>query len=116
MDLVREILRQIEARPEAHGWIDFDLPDRASEEVCYHVEIMAKANLIEADDVSTLAGPDWKAKKLTWAGHEFLEAARNDTIWQKAKTQMAEKVGGMPFDVMLALLLETAKRQVLGDS
>ncbi len=116
MDLVRDILRQIEAWPNAQGWIEFDLPDRSPEEVSHHVEIMAKAGLIEAVDASTMSGPDWKAKKLTWNGHEFLEAARNDTIWQRAKTRMAEKVGGMPFDVMLALLLETAKRQVLGDN
>jgi hypothetical protein len=115
MDLVREILRQIEAWPEAQGLIDFDLPDRSPEEVIYHVEIMAKAGLIEAQDASTLARNYWRAKKLTWKGHEFLEAARNDTIWKKAKTQLTEKVGGMSFDVMLALLKEIAKRQVLGE-
>ena len=116
MDLVREILQQIEAWPDAYGWIEFDLPDCSPEEVSHHVEIMAKFGLIEALDVSTKSGPNWKATKLTWNGHEFLEAARDDTIWQKAKSRMIERVGGMPFDLMLALLLETAKRQVLGDN
>ena len=116
MDLVREILQQIEAWPNAQGWIEIDLPDRSPEEVSHHVEIMAKFGLIEALDVSTLSGPDWKATKLTWNGHEFLEAARSDTIWQKAKSRLTERVGGVPFDVMLALLLDIAKRQVLGDN
>ncbi len=116
MDLVREILQQIEAWPNAQGWIEFDLPDRSLEEVIYHIEIMAKAGLIEAHDASTLARSYWKAKKLTWNGHEFLEAARSDTIWQRAKALMAEKGGGTSFEVMLALLKELAKRQILGDS
>ncbi len=116
MDLVREILQQIEAWPNAQGWIEFDLPDRSPEEVSHHVEIMAKFGLIEARDASTMSGPDWKATKLTWNGHEFLEAARSDTIWQRAKALMAEKGGGTSFEVMLALLIELAKRQILGDS
>ncbi len=41
---------------------------------------------------------------------------RDDTVWQKTKSRVAERIGGMPFDVMLALLLETAKRQVLGNN
>ncbi len=116
MDLVREILRQIEAWPEPQGWVEFDMPDRLPDEVSYHVAIMADAGLIQAQDVSNLQMYDWRAKKLTWTGHEFLEAARNDTIWQRAKALMAEKGGGTSFEVMLALLIELAKRQILGDS
>ncbi len=116
MDLVREILQQIEAWPEPQDWVEFDLPDRLPDEVNYHVAMMAEAGLIQAQDVSTLQMYDWKATKLTWNGHEFLEAARNDTIWQRAKALMAEKGGGTSFEVMLALLKELAKRQVLGDN
>ncbi|MFZ1073703.1 MAG: DUF2513 domain-containing protein [Verrucomicrobiia bacterium] len=38
----------------------------------------------------------------TWDGHEFLDAARNDTIWRKAGEQI--KKSGV--DVTLSLLKE----------
>lgn len=43
---------------------------------------------------------------LTWSGHEFLEAARNDTIWKKAGEQI--KKSGV--DVTLSLLQEILKQ------
>jgi Hypothetical protein (DUF2513) len=42
---------------------------------------------------------------LTWRGHEFMDAARNDTVWRKAKTRVMANVGGLAFDVLRATLL-----------
>jgi hypothetical protein len=42
--------------------------------------------LIEALDLSTLSGVCWKPQRLTYNGHQFLDAARSDTVWQKAKS------------------------------
>jgi|TARA_B110000093_G_scaffold133925_1_gene143340 hypothetical protein len=51
---------------------------------------------------------------LTWQGHEFIEAARNDGIWNKAKDIMLKKTGGMSLDVLKVLLTDLAKKAVLG--
>ena len=43
---------------------------------------------------------------MTWAGHEFLDAARNNAIWHKA-TERIKKSG---VDVTLSLLQELLKQ------
>ena len=50
---------------------------------------------------------------LTWAGHEFLDSARDETSWNKATGQL-QKVNGT-FGVPLLLeLLKVYAKQALG--
>lgn len=49
--------------------------------------------------------------RLTMQGHDFLEAARNDTVWNKAK-HAATKVGGVSIDVFKDLLLVLLKAEL----
>lgn len=53
-------------------------------------------------------------KRLTYAGHEFIEASRRDTLWQKAKTIALEKTGGLSVDVLKAILIKLATDAALG--
>lgn len=46
--------------------------------------------------------------RLTWLGHEFLDAARDDGRWEKAKSAIS-KVGGWSFEVVKHILVELAK-------
>jgi hypothetical protein len=114
MDLVRELLRRIEEHPEA------ELPDRlqfdgkTEEEVSYHVMLAYEAGFIEALDASSTSGIDWMPQRLTWEGHEFLEATRDDGLWKKAKDTTLSKGGGLTLDVLKAVLVELAKRAALG--
>jgi hypothetical protein len=39
---------------------------------------------------------------LTWAGHDFLAATRNNTIWAKTKQVMRENAGDVPFALVQA--------------
>ncbi len=109
MDLVREILQQIEAWPEPQDWVEFDLPDRLPDEVNYHVAIMVEAGLIQAQDVSTLQMYDWRAKKLTWTGHEFLDDARDDKVWSGAKKRLGAQFASASFEVIRAVLVDITK-------
>ncbi len=47
-----------------------------------------------------------KIGRLTWADHEFLEAARNETFWKKAKGTVKEKTGGLSFELLKQMLLQ----------
>ena len=116
MDLVREILLAIEKNEkDPLGWIDLELPNRSRKEVAYHVMLLHQAGLVTAKDLCTNGpdGFDWRPKSLTWQGHEFLEAARNDTIWHKAVGKMVEVTGGVSLDVLKDLLIASGK-QALG--
>ncbi len=110
MDLVRLILLEIEKSGEdPRSAIRLQLQNYTSEQVSYHVMILNDAGLIEAYNLSTLGtGSIWRPKRLTWSGHEFLDAARNDSIWNKAK----EKATSMNFELLKELLLVMTRQQL----
>jgi hypothetical protein len=108
MELVRQILLKTEQNTEVDGWIDLDIEGHAPEEVSYHVKLLADAGLLEAQDLTTTEEFEWKPKSLTWNGHEFLDAARNETIWKKTTEIVKDKGGSIPFEVLKDLLIKVA--------
>ena len=115
MDLARRILFSIEESEHSPlELIDLNYPEHySSEEVAYHVMILAEGGLIEAQDLSTMDGFDCKPKRLTWHGHEFLDAARSDTLWEQAKAKMREHTSVFSADLLKAVLQDLGK-QALG--
>ncbi len=109
MDLARQILEQIEASSTVGGWIQLSIPDRTSDEVSYHIKQLNQAGMIDADDVSTMSGFDWRAKGLTWEGHEFLDNVRNETVWRRVKATIQDKGGTASFEIIKELAIEIAK-------
>jgi DNA-binding transcriptional ArsR family regulator len=115
MDLARKILLQIEAAPEARGGINPNITGYSEEEVSYHVMLLAKAGLVDAVDFSSKdGGSAWKAIGLTWAGHDFIEAAKDDARWTRAKDIVTMKGGGIAFDILKQVLMDLMKRAVFG--
>ena len=57
------------------------------------------------DDGAVVLG----ASSLTWQGHEFLDAIRNDTIWNKTKNVVAERGGAIPFELIKELAIKLAR-------
>ena len=111
MDLIRTILLQIEQQPFTDAWVELNVEGYAPEEITYHVILLAEAGLIEADDVSSGAKMKWNPKRLTWQGCEFLDAARDNNRWNKAKLTMG-KVGGFVFDIGKQVLVELIKSEL----
>ena len=114
MDLIRTILLEIEKVNYEGGWINLQMAGYSDNEVSYHVMLLTEAGLIDAIDLSTNTVFAWAPKRLTWYGHEFIEASRDDTRWEKVKTIMKEKGGGFAFDVMKSLLITLMTKAVLG--
>lgn len=116
MDLVREILLQVEATG-AGKTIKLDIADHGEEEIGLHVERMIGHGLIEGTTVPSGNGPAhrilaYRIESMTWEGHDFLDAARNDTIWKKAKKKCLEATGGLAFDALKACLVEFGKEAI----
>ena len=106
LDVARRILLEVESRQEPWGYFDLAVEGVEPEAVSYHVKLLAQAGLVEADDTSTMGTFQWNPTSLTWQGHEFLDAIRNDTVWRKTKEVVAEKGGGLPFDIIKELALK----------
>ena len=102
MDLCREILRQIADSPKEV--VEAAVEGRSDDEIAYQMHIMVQANLIEAVVAKNgRGGVVYRSMGLTWKGNEFLDAARDDTVWTKAKARFAKAGGAFTFDLLLAV-------------
>jgi DNA-binding transcriptional ArsR family regulator len=110
MDLVRKILFEIERQPFTRGKITLEIEGYSHEEISYHVLLLSEADLIEAD-VSARASAEYKPIRLTWQGHEFLEAVRDEARWNKLKDMMG-KVGGFVYEIAKPLAIDLLKDQI----
>ena len=94
MELVRELLIQIEEH-DSKDEINFFVEEGykfTNQEIDYHLELMISAGLIKGSARHTSKGTVFDIESLTWIGHEFLDAARNDKVWEKAE-KTVEKNG-----------------------
>jgi hypothetical protein len=57
---------------------------------------------------------EWNINGLTWAGHEFLEASRDDSRWNKAKKIISEKTGSFSFEILKSILMDLMKGAISG--
>ena len=76
-----------------------------------HIRILDECGLVTSrplamEGVSLSDAPLPYLVRLTWEGHEFIDNARNESVWTKAK----EKAGSASFTVLKQLLVELAKQ------
>jgi hypothetical protein len=109
MDLIRLLLQKTEGEEPAP-----DLSGYTVEQQLCHYVLMEEAGLIVAHFSKGMEGEVVGAivDRLTNAGHDFLEASRSDTIWNKFK-QSVEKVGGsISIPVAIELLKGLVRTQI----
>lgn len=111
MDFVRELLLQIESADEPN--LADLLPENANDsdrkKYQNHLEMLIEqAGLVTGIDASSMSGPNWLDLKLTWNGHEFLDAVRDPEIWRKAKDG-ASAVGTETIDFLWQIAKAYAK-------
>jgi hypothetical protein len=111
LDIVRGILLEIEKQSSWNSEINLQFDAYSPEEVSYHVMLLHEAGLIVGTDLSSFSDLQWIPVRLTWQGHEFLDAAKDDNRWSKAKAAMG-KVGGFVFEIGKQLLIELAKAEL----
>jgi uncharacterized protein DUF2513 len=113
MDLHRKILLEIEKAPyeKDEGMFDFAVEGYDRDSVSYHIMILDEARLIQARNLNRGITGFWVPIRLTWEGHEFLDAARDNNRWNKAKGAMTQ-VGGFALDVMKQLLIQYLKQDL----
>jgi hypothetical protein len=76
------------------------------QEISYQVYLLADAGLIEAQPAATTMSSTqkWYPKHLTYAGHEFLDAARQDTRWNSAKDKVLNATGTLSLEALKTVL------------
>lgn len=100
MDLIRQIAMETEKMKYGFGLTG--LPNVSSEDFANHCKLMEEAGLINAriTEFQDMGPPNAAVHRLTWAGHDFLDAARSDTVWAKAKETVLKPGMSFTFDVL----------------
>ena len=80
----------------------------SEQQVDYHLVLLRDAGFIGAK--RGLSG-DWSISALTWEGHEFLDAVRDDGTWKKTKAS-AGKVGSWSVSMLGDIAKAIGKAEV----
>lgn len=116
-ELCRKILILTEEMPEnAHRLNVFassEFEGLTEREIGYHVHLLHEAGLIEVMEARTMNNPFLLFPRyLTWAGHDFLEATRNETVWKKTLEFVKGKGGGMTLEILKGVALMFLKSEL----
>ncbi len=115
-DLVREILIRVESIPAGTGSGNFVIEGKETPEIYRHLQILLNEDFI---DGKFYLGPDgfptqFFITDLTYKGHQFLENARNDSSWNKAKHTLQEKGVGLTMNFIQDVLVKFATSSISG--
>lgn len=100
MDLIRRIAQATEALNPGEMLDGLDGID--AETFAQHVIWMQEAGLIEALVPQNLGGSleDAMVMRLTWDGCDFLDAARDEGLWSKAKATVIKPSASFTFGLL----------------
>ncbi len=103
MDLIRQLMLRFEKNITS-------IPEGRTElEVAYHVKQMIDAGLIDGQ-VIMAPSPGKRIPRsfvfgdITWRGHDFIEAIRNDTVWARTKEHFIQKSASWTLDLIVEFL------------
>lgn len=113
LDLIREILLAIEDfEPETLSSLQGISPRDFSGTLpqnLHHITMLIDAGYI--DKVTEDLEPTFVVRGMTMAGHDFLDAIRDKTVWEQTKTRLGQ-AGGWTLDIVLAVAKEELKRRL----
>lgn len=102
MELVRKILLFIEENHICDSQLNSQsirIDGFSEEQSDYHVKIMVESGLIDARQPKMIGRLLFLIDGLTWYGHEFLDAVRDEGVWNHTKKALSP-IGSASFDVV----------------
>lgn len=113
MDLVRKILLAVEASDRPLDSSLIRIAGYTGEGITEHMRLLNEAGLVEGISAYSVEHRlKWIELRLTWSGHDFLDAARNESVWVETVAEVRKKTGAVPFEVLKGLLMDVARDTV----
>lgn len=115
MDLLRLLVLKLEAlHEEAHSIYMYDYKELlidgyTQDQVAYHLDLAVEAGLIDTGGNGIMNG--FTFRRLTWEGHDFVDAVRDDDIWSKTR-QGASAAGGFSLELLKDLAKGFIKKKI----
>src|ERR1017187_6285328 len=71
----------------------------------YHFKLLADTNLIEASFIPEVGVPKQALiRRITWAGHDFLDSSRDSKLWKMAKDHIIKPGASWTFSLLVEWL------------
>lgn len=113
MDLVRKIMLAVEASERPLDSTLIRISGYTTETITEHMRLLNEAGLIEGISAYSVEHRlKWSELRLTWNGHDFIDAARNESVWTETVTEVRKKTGAVPFEVLKGLLIDVTRDSV----
>ena len=119
MDLVRNLLFRIEDA-DLNMRPDFDIDDRSESEIFHHLDLMIEAGLIKGSVIPAVGDPALgeptfvpMIQRLTWEGHEFLDAVRAESTWNEIKRVTKDNRLQLPIEILKNLAIKALNNNLL---
>ncbi|WP_425407577.1 DUF2513 domain-containing protein [Hwanghaeella sp.] len=96
LDLIRKLLLEVEASDGDLATSDIEMDPWSPEEISYNTRLLIENEFLTGlDDTDMGMGQlrNFINLRLTWAGHDYLDAVRSDATWKKV-TEKLQSVGG----------------------
>ena len=114
MDLIRQITFAIEASTTPISSNELKIDGYASAQIIFHCSLLKEYKLIIAGDCGAETSPNaLLISRLTSAGHDFVDSARNDTTWSKTTALVANNDVPIHLDIFITNL-ESVTLSALG--
>ena len=114
MDLCRLILFKIEAEYRSTSLYNLNIDGFDLDKVAYHCKILADAGLL--DSFAPTYGDDriytFSVGSLTWAGHDFLDKIRENTMWNRTKNKIKENALPMTLEIIKSVATNLINDQI----
>lgn len=115
-DLIREILLKVEEKEnDNRDTLDrqeLDLENVTDEKFFYNTRLMKEDGLIDGE--FNIAVDGLMPTHLTNAGHDFLDKARSQMVWNKFKEAIPKDIKTMSFEMVKAILIKIVTSAVFG--
>lgn len=114
MDLVRELLLKLEAEPlDGNLWrLEPDalgIADHSLDEIAYHLVLLIDGGLLDGEREQS---GGFVARKLTWAGYDFLDSVRDAKVWRTTKDRM-KAAGGFTIEILAAVAKKVVEENLV---
>lgn len=111
-DLIRRIMIDIERMPAFEQKQSFTYDGYDTATINQHIARLIEAKLVDGTPQTTSNQSRVLVNDLTWAGHDFLDAMRDDGLWAKAKENVLNPGASFTFGLLLHWLEVKAKEKL----
>ena len=115
LDLVRGMLLGVEKAGTPTEIMALGLEETDFQVLAYHAQILVEAGLLKAR-ITWVDNSDLPVsvvvERLTWEGHDYLDAVRDDGIWVKTRALVRERAGVAALEVVKSVAIAIAKAQL----